>query len=54
MDRGSAEMKKPITILSVLFIAALTMGMAVAEHMEQRAQQDRFSFGTEPTTLAAE
>ena len=47
-------MKKPITILSVLFIAALTMGVAVADRLEQRAQQDRFSFGTEPTTLAAE
>jgi hypothetical protein len=38
-------MKKPLTILSVLMIAALTMGMAVAQHMEQRAQQDRLSFG---------
>ena len=52
MDRGSAEMKKPITILSVLLIAVLTMGVAVAERMGQRAQADRFSFGTEPTTLA--
>ena len=38
-------MKKPLSILSVLIIAALTMGMAVAQHMEQRAQQDRFSVG---------
>jgi hypothetical protein len=38
-------MKKPLTILAVLIIATLTMGMAVAEHMEQRAQQDRLSFG---------
>jgi hypothetical protein len=38
-------MKKPLTILSVLIVAALTMGMAVAQHMEQRAQQDRLSFG---------
>ena len=38
-------MKKPLTILSVLMIAALTMGMAVAQHMEQRAQQDRLSIG---------
>ena len=38
-------MKKPLAILSVLVIAALTMGMAVAEHMEQRAQQDRFFVG---------
>ena len=38
-------MKKPITAISILVIAALTMGMAVAQHMEQRAQQDRLSFG---------
>ena len=46
-------MKKPLAILSVLVIAALTMGMAVAQHMEQRAQQDRFSFG-ESTQQAAQ
>jgi hypothetical protein len=40
-----SNMKKPITALSVLIIAALTIGVAVAERMEQRAQQDRFSFG---------
>jgi len=40
-------MKKPITALSILIIAALTMGVAVAERMEQRAQQDRISFGAE-------
>lgn len=39
-------MKKPITALSILLIAALTMGAAVAQRLEQRAQQDRFSFGT--------
>jgi hypothetical protein len=39
-------MKKPITALSILLIAALTMGVAVAQRMEQRAQQDRFTFGT--------
>jgi len=38
-------MKKPLAILSILVIAALTMGMALAERMEQRAQQDRLSFG---------
>ena len=43
--RALNTMKKPLTILSVLMIAALTMGMAVAQHMEQRAQQDRLSFG---------
>jgi CHASE1-domain containing sensor protein len=39
------NMRKPFTVLSLLFIAALTMGVAVAQRMEQRAQQDRFSFG---------
>jgi len=38
-------MKKPLAILSILVIAALTMGMALAERMEQRAQQDRLSIG---------
>ena len=38
-------MKKPLAILSVLVIAALTMGMALAERMEQRASEDRLSFG---------
>jgi hypothetical protein len=39
------NMRKPFTVLSLLFIAALTMGVAVAQRMEQRAQQDRFSLG---------
>ncbi|WP_284735800.1 hypothetical protein [Dongia deserti] len=38
-------MKKPVTALSVLIIVALTIGVAVAERMEQRAQKDRFSLG---------
>ena len=38
-------MKKPLTALSILVIAALTMGMALAERMDQRAQQDRLSVG---------
>jgi hypothetical protein len=45
-------MKKPITVLSVLIIAALTMSLAVAERMGQRAQQDRFSLGSEPTAAS--
>ncbi len=44
-------MRKPITALSLLIIAALTMGVAVAERMEQRAQDDRFSLG-EPISYA--
>jgi hypothetical protein len=47
-------MKKPITALSILIIAALTIGVAVAQRMDHRAQQDRFSFGTEPTEFAAQ
>ena len=46
-------MKKPIAALSVLIIAALTIGVAVAERMGQRAQQDRLSFG-DTTEQAAE
>ena len=38
-------MKKPLTAVSVLVIAALTIGVAVAQRMEHRAQQDRISFG---------
>ena len=40
-----SKMKKPVAALSVLIIAALTIGVAVAERMGERAQQDRFSFG---------
>ena len=47
-------MKKPITALSILIIVALTMGVAVAQRLDQRAQHDRFSFGTEPTDFAAQ
>lgn len=47
-------MKKPITVLSVMIIAALTIGVAVAGRMEQRAHQDRFFFGSEPTASAAQ
>lgn len=46
-------MKKPLTAVSILVIAAFTIGVAVAQRMEQRAQQDRFSFG-ESTTQAAQ
>jgi hypothetical protein len=38
-------MKKPLTAISILVIAALTVGVAVAQRMEHRAQQDRLSFG---------
>jgi len=38
-------MKKPITVLSVLIIAGLTISVALAARLDKRAQQDRFSFG---------
>lgn len=40
-------MKKPITILAVAAIAILTIGVAVAQRVEQRASEDRFSMGAE-------
>jgi hypothetical protein len=46
-------MKKPVTAVSILLVAALTMGVAVAQRMEHRAQQDRFSFGA-PTEQATQ
>ncbi len=38
-------MKKPLSAISILVIAALTIGVAVAQRMEHRAEQDRLSFG---------
>jgi len=40
-------LKKPITIVSILAVAVLTVGVAVAERMELRASEDRFSVGDE-------
>jgi len=40
-------MKKPITIISIAAIAILTIGVAVAQRAEQRANEDRFSMGAE-------
>lgn len=45
MNARKNTMKKPLTAISILVIAALTVGVAVAQRMEHRAQQDRFSFG---------
>lgn len=45
MNARMNTMKKPLTAISILVIAALTVGVAVAQRMEHRAQQDRFSFG---------
>jgi hypothetical protein len=38
-------LRKPITLLSVAIVAVLTIGVALAERMEQRANEDRFSMG---------
>ena len=40
-------MKKPITVIAVAAIAILTIGVAVAQRVEQRASEDRFSMGGE-------
>ena len=39
------NLKKPVTIVSILAVAVLTIGVAVAERIELRASQDRFSMG---------
>jgi hypothetical protein len=52
--RRQSKMTKPITILSVLIIATLTIGVALAGRLEQRAQQDRLSFGGEPTEVSGQ
>ena len=39
--------KKPITIIAAATIAILTIGVAVAQRAEQRAEEDRFSMGAE-------
>lgn len=41
------NLKRPITLLSIAVVAALTIGVAVAERMELRATEDRFSMGGE-------
>ncbi len=40
-------LKRPITLVSVLVVAALTIGVAVAQRAEMRASADVFSVGTE-------
>jgi hypothetical protein len=40
-------LKKPLTVVSVVLIAAFTIGAAVAERVEQRNSADRFSMGEE-------
>jgi hypothetical protein len=40
-------LKKPITIVSIAAITLLTIGVAVAQRVELRAAEDRFSMGAE-------
>lgn len=48
------NLKKPITIVSILAVAVLTVGVAVAERMELRASEDRFSVGDENLPVIVE
>jgi hypothetical protein len=43
-------MKKPITLAPFVLIAALTLSIAVADRMKERALHDRFSFDDSGTT----
>jgi hypothetical protein len=40
-------LKKPITVIAIAAIAILTIGVAVAQRVELRASEDRFSMGAE-------
>lgn len=40
-------LKKPVTIVSIAAIAILTISVAVAQRVELRANEDRFSVGAE-------
>lgn len=44
-------LRKPITLLSLAIVAFLTIGAALAERMEQRASEDRFSMGDDSEHL---
>ena len=43
-------MKKPITIAPLLLIAVLSLAIALADRMKERAAHDRFSFDDSSTT----
>lgn len=43
----NSTLKQPITLVSILVIAALTIGVAVAQRVELRASEDRFTMGEE-------
>ena len=41
----SRSLSKPLAFAAILVVLALSIGGAVGQRMEQRAAQDRFSFG---------
>lgn len=43
-------MTKPIALAPILLIATLSLSVALAERMKERASQDRLSFGDSNTT----
>jgi len=43
-------MKKPITIAPIVLFVALTLSIALADRMKERASHDRFSFDDSGTT----
>lgn len=47
-------LKRPITLVSVLFVAALTIGVAVAQRAEMRASEDVFSVGAEQLPVSVD
>jgi len=55
VERGSLglrieAMKKPITIAPIVLFVALTLSIALADRMKERASHDRFSFDDSGTT----
>jgi hypothetical protein len=44
-----SPLSRPLAIAAVMVILALTIGGALAERMEQRAAEDRLSFGETET-----
>ena len=40
------SLSKPLAFGAILLVLGLSIGGAVGERLEQRAEEDRFSFGT--------
>ncbi len=45
-----AKMNKSIVVAPIVLIVALTLSIAVADRMKERASHDRFSFADSGTT----